>query len=116
MQMTRRAVAIAALACLAIFAVSSFARAGDAGDAVVFTFTAGTGEAPGKVTVTNAGTGSTVSVGLLPRMSASACASMMADAAPKVGLKTEVSGASVTVLGHGVVVKVEGVSVTRSDR
>jgi len=83
---------------------------------VVFTFTSGTGDAPGKITVTNAGTGSTASVGLVPKMSAAACASILADAAPKVGFKTEVSGAIVTVLGHGVVVKVEGVSVTRSDK
>ena len=113
MQTTRRAVATAVLACFAVLATGSLARAGDA---VVFTFTSGTGDAPGKVTVTNAGNGSTVSVGLVPRMSGAACASMLADAAPKVGFKTEVSGASVTVLGHGVVVKVEGASVTRSDK
>jgi hypothetical protein len=41
---------------------------------------------------------------------------MLGDAAPKVGFKTEVSGASVTVRGHGIVVKVEGASITRSDR
>jgi hypothetical protein len=112
MQTTRRAVA-AVLACFVVLATSSFARASDA---VVFTFTSGTGDAPGKITVTNAGSGSTVSVGLVPKMSGGACASMLADAAPKVGFKTEVSGASVTILGHGVVVKVEGASVTRSDK
>ncbi len=83
---------------------------------MVFTFTSGTGDAPGKITVTNASTGSTTSVGLVPKMSAAACASMLADAAPKVGLKTELGGASVTVLGHGVVVKVEGATVTRSEK
>jgi hypothetical protein len=113
MKTTRRAVAAAVLACFAGLAASSFARAGDA---VVFTFTSGTGDAPGKLTVTNASSGSTVSVGLVPKMSGPACASMLADAAPKVGFKTEISGASMTILGRGVVVKVEGVTVTRSDK
>jgi len=113
MQTTRRAVAAALLACFAVLATSSFARAGDA---VVFTFTSGTGDVPGKITVTNANNGSTTSVGLLPKMSAAACATMLSDAAPKVGFKTELGGASVTVLGHGVVVKVEGATVTKSDK
>jgi hypothetical protein len=113
MPTTRRAFAAAVLACSAALATSSFARAGDA---VVFTFTSGTASAPGRVTVTNAASGSTISVGLLPNMSGPSCASMLAEAAPKVGFKTEVSGASVTVLGHGIVVKVEGASLTRSDR
>jgi hypothetical protein len=113
MKTTRRAVAAAVLACFAVLATSSLARAGDA---VVFTFTSGTGDAPGKLTVTNASSGSTVSVGLVPKMSGAACASMLADAAPKVGFKTEISGASVTILGHGVVVKAEGVTVTKSDK
>src|ERR1035438_5054970 len=86
MQTTRRAVAAAVPAWFAVLATSSFTRAGDA---VVFTFTSGTGDAPGKITVTNAGNGSTASVGLVPKMSAAACASMLADAAPKVGFKTE---------------------------
>ena len=113
MKTTRRAVAAAVLACFAVVATSSFARAGDA---VVFLFTAGTGEAPGKLTVTNAANGSTVSIGLMPRMSPASCASMLADAAPKVGFKTQLDGASVTILGHGAVVKVEGASITKSDK
>jgi hypothetical protein len=113
MQTTRRAIAVAVLACVAALATSSVVRAGDA---VVITFTSGTAEAPGKIAVTNASTGSTTSVGLLPKMSAAACASMLSDAAPKVGLKTELAGASVTIFGHGVVVKVEGASFTRTDK
>lgn len=113
MQTTRRAIAAAALAFVAVLAASSFVRAGDG---VVFTFTSGTGDVPGKITVTNASSGSTTSVGLLPKMSAVACASMLSDAAPKVGFKTELGGASVTVFGHGVIVKVEGASFTRSDK
>src|SRR5579859_5300029 len=110
---TPRAVFAAVLVCFAALATSSFARAGDA---AVFTFTSGTGDATGKITVTNASNGSTTSVVLVPKMSALACASILSDAAPKVGFKTELAGASVTVFGHGVVVKVEGVSVTRSDK
>jgi hypothetical protein len=113
MKTTRRAVAAAVLACFAVVATGSFARAGDA---VVFLFTSGTGEAPGKITVTNAANGSTVSVGLLPRMSPASCATMLADAAPKVGFKTQIDGASVTVLGHGAVVKVDGAAVSKTDK
>jgi hypothetical protein len=113
MQTTRRAIAAAVLAYLAVLATSSLVRAGDD---VVFTFTTGTADVPGKITVTNANTGSTTSVGLLPKISAAACASMLSDAAPKVGFKAELDGASVTIRGHGVVVKVEGASITRSDK
>jgi hypothetical protein len=113
MQPMRRAVAAAILACVAILATSPFARASDA---VVITFTSGTGDTPGKITVTNASTGSTTSVSLLPKMSAAACATILSDAAPKVGLKTEITGTSVTVFGHGALVKVEGVSVTKTDK
>jgi hypothetical protein len=113
MQTTRRAIAAAVLVWVAAVATGSLARAGDA---VVFTFTSGTGDAPGKISVTNASSGSTTSVGLLPKMSAAACASMLSDAAPKVGFKTELGGASVTIFGHGVVVKIEGASVTKSDK
>jgi hypothetical protein len=113
MQTTRRAIAAAVLAWVAVLATTSLVRAGDA---VVFTFTSGTGDAPGKISVTNASSGSTTSVGLLPKMSAAACATMLSDAAPKVGFKTELGGASVTIFGHGVVVKIEGASVTKSDK
>jgi hypothetical protein len=114
MHARRRAVfvAIAALACLVVLGAGS-ARAGDG---VVFTFTSGTGDAPGRITVTNASSGSTTSVGLLPKMSAASCASLLSDLAPKVGFKTEVGGASVTILGHGVVVKIEGPTFTKSDK
>jgi hypothetical protein len=49
-------------------------------------------------------------------MSAAACASVLSDLAPKVGFKTELGGASVTIFGHGVVVKIEGVTFTKSDK
>src|SRR5579862_7273427 len=113
MQTTGPALAAAVLACVAGLAMSSIVRAGDG---VVCSFTSGTGDAPGKITVTNASSGSTTSVGLVPKMSAAACAAILSDAAPKVGLKTELAGASVTIFGHGAVVKVEGASVTKSDR
>jgi hypothetical protein len=113
MKTMRRAVTAAVLACVAVLAASAFAFAGDS---VVFTFTSGTGDVPGRITVTNASSGSTTSVGLMPKMSPAACATMLADAAPKVGLKTELAGASVTILGHGAVVKVEGATVTKSDK
>jgi hypothetical protein len=113
MHTMRRSFVAALLVCIAVLAARSFALAGDS---MVFTFTSGTGDVPGRITVTNASTGSTTSVGLMPKMSAAACASMLSDAAPKVGLKTELSGASVTILGHGAVVKVEGATVTKSDK
>ena len=113
MQPTRRAVASAILAFFVVLATSSPARAGDA---VVFTFTSGTGDGPGTISVTNASTGSTTSVGLVPKMSAASCATMLSDAAPKVGLKAELSGASVTIFARGVVVKVNGASVTRTEK
>jgi hypothetical protein len=113
MQTTRRALALAALAVLVVLVTGSFARASDA---VIITFTSGTGDAPGKITVTNASTGSTNSVGLIPKMSAAACAAILADAAPKVGLKTELTGTSVTLYGHGAIVRVDGASITKSDK
>jgi hypothetical protein len=115
MQTTRRAafVVIAALPCVVVLATSSYAGAGDS---VVFTFTSGTGDGPGKITVTNASNGSTASVGLLPKLSAAACAALLSDVAPKVGFKTELGGSSVTIFGHGVVVKIEGATFTKTDK
>ncbi len=113
MQTMRHALVAAALACAAAVATSPLARAGDA---VVFTFTSGTGDGPGKITVTNASTGSTNSVGLVPKTSAAACASILSDAAPKVGLKADLAGTSVTIYGHSAVVRVEGASFTKSDK
>jgi hypothetical protein len=113
MRTTRRAFSIAALACVSVLATPFVARAGDG---VVVTFTTGTGDAPGKITVTNASNGSTATVGLIPKLSAEACAAMLSTAAPKVGFKAELTGASVTVLGRGVVVKVDGASITKTDK
>jgi hypothetical protein len=109
---TRRKLLIAALACLPLLGSGGAARAADG---VVVTFTAGTGDTPGKITVTNANNGSTTTIGLLPKTTAEACASMLADAAPKVGFKTQLGGTRVTLLGRGVVVKVEGATITKSD-
>ena len=113
MRPMRHAVTAAVLACAAVLATSPFALAGDS---VVFTFTSGTGDTPGRISVTNASTGSTTSVALMPKMSPAACATMLADAAPKVGLKTELAGPSVTIVGHGAVVKVDGATVTKADK
>ncbi len=110
---TRREVLAAALGCgLAMIAIAPQARGADG---VLITFTSGTGDAPGKITVTNAGNGSTTTVGLTPRLPASACAEMLSTAAPKVGLKTELAGNAVKIFSRSAVVKVEGASVTKSD-
>ena len=113
MQAIRRALTIAVLACVAIVVTGVVARAADG---VVVTFTSGTGETAGKITVTNASNGSTATVGLIPKLSAEACASMLSAAAPKVGFKTELAGASVTIVGHGAVVRVEGATITKTDK
>lgn len=110
---TRREVFAAALACgLAIVSSATIARAGDG---VLITFTSGTGDAPGKITVTNAGNGSTTTVGLAPKLPASACAEILSTAAPKVGLKTELAGNAVKIFSRSAVIKVEGASITKSD-
>lgn len=113
MKHSRRSVFIAALACALSLTTSLVSWAGDA---VIVTFTSGTGDASGKITVTNASNGSTVSVGLIPKLSAEACASMLSASAPKVGFKTELAGASVTIVGRGAVVKVEGPSITKVEK
>jgi hypothetical protein len=113
MQTTRRTFFALTLACVAVLGAPSMARSDDG---VVFTFTSGTGDGPGKISVTNASNGSTTSVGLLPKTSAEACAAMLADAASKVGFKTQLGGVRVTILGRGAVVKVDGASMTKSDK
>jgi hypothetical protein len=114
MMSTRRAVllCLSGLTGLALLAASSFAQAAEG---VAYTFTSGTGDASGKITITNASNGSTASVGLIPKLSAAACASMLYAAAPKVGFKADLHGATVTITGRGVVVKVEGVTVEKSE-
>jgi hypothetical protein len=84
-------------------------------DVVIITFTSGTGESPGSLTVTNATTGSTTTSGLAPRSPPAACANALSLAAPKVGFRTELSGASVRIVGRGAIVKVVGASITKSD-
>ncbi len=113
MHTTRRAVSLAFFAgILATLMLSAPARAGDG---VLIIFTSGTGDAPGRVTVTNAGTGSTTSVGLAPKLPATACAEILSTAAPKVGLKAELAGSSVKIFSRSAVIKVEGAAVTKSD-
>jgi hypothetical protein len=109
MHTTRRAFSLAFLATITL---SGPARAGDG---VLITFTSGTGDASGKITVTNAGTGSTTSVGLAPKLPATACAEILATAAPKVGLKVELSGSAVKIFNRSAIVKVEGATTTKGD-
>jgi hypothetical protein len=112
----RRSFSLALLAgVLAAAAVSAVSASAGAADGVLVTFTAGTGDAPGKITVTNAGNGSTTSVGLAPRLPASACAEILATAAPKVGLKVELSGSAVKFFSRSAIVKVEGATMTKSE-
>ena len=117
MHFTRRTVSATLLACAALatgdLATAPLAHA--AANGLVVTFTSGTGDGSGKITVTNASNGSTATVGLIPQLSPEACASMLSDAAPRVGFKTELAGATVTIKGRGVVVKVEGPSITKTD-
>jgi hypothetical protein len=99
----------------ALLAAITMAAPARAFDGVLVTFTSGTGDGPGKIIVTNAGTGSTTTVGLVPRLSASACAEILSTAAPKVGLKTELAGTGVKVLSRSAVIRVEGATITKSD-
>jgi len=113
MRIPRRTLLLASLAPL--LAAVTMAAPARASDGVLVTFTAGTGEGPGKITVTNASTGSTATVGLVPRLSASACAEILSTAAPKVGLKAELSGNGVRIFSRSAVIKVEGTTITKSD-
>ena len=114
---TRRAFFSAALAATAILAsTATGSRAVAATPAgIVVTFTSGTGDASGRITVTNASNGSTASVGLIPKLTAAECAAMLSSTAPKVGFKADVNGPTVTLTGKGAVVKVEGATITKSD-
>ena len=114
---SRRAFFSAALSAAVVLAGASTAyRAVAATPAgIVVTFTSGTGDASGRISITNASNGSTASVGLIPKLTAAECAAMLSSTAPKVGFKAEVSGATVTITGKGAVVKVEGASITKSD-
>jgi hypothetical protein len=113
MRIPRRIFVLASIA--ALLAAVTMAAPARAFDGVLVTFTSGTGDGPGKIVVTNAGTGSTTTVGLVARLSASACAEILSTAAPKVGLKTELSGAVVKVLSRSAVIRVEGATITKSD-
>jgi hypothetical protein len=114
---TRRALFSAALAVAAVLASTTIGSDAVAATpaGVVVTFTSGTGDTSGKISITNASNGSTASVGLIPKLSAAECAAMLSSTAPKVGFKAEVSGATVTITGKGAVVRVEGASITKSD-
>jgi hypothetical protein len=100
---------------LALGAALASVREARAADGVLVTFTSGTGDAPGKITVTNAGNGSTTTVGLAPKLPAGTCAEMLAAAAPKVGLRSELSGSAVKIYSRSAIVKVEGATITKSD-
>jgi hypothetical protein len=84
-------------------------------DSIVFTFVSGTGDSAGSMTVTNANTGSTTTTGLVPHWSPEACAEVLSLAATKIGFKTELSGRSVRIFGHGAVVKAVGPTFTKGD-
>lgn len=110
---SRRTVSLLFLgAALALLATSMPALGQDS---VVFTFTSGTGDSAGSITVTNANTGSTTNTGLVPHWSPEACAQVLALAATKIGFRTELSGRSVRVLGRGAVVRAVGAVVTKSE-
>jgi hypothetical protein len=84
-------------------------------DAVLVTFTSGTGDSSGSLTVTNATTGSTTTSGLAPHSPPAACANALSLAAPKVGFRAELSGISVRIIGRGVLVKVVGATIIKND-
>jgi hypothetical protein len=112
-QTSRRGASLAVLAMLvALLAVSSRARAEEG---TVITFTSGTGDSGGSVTVTSATSGSTTTSGLGPQLSPTVCANALALAAPKVGFKAEQSGSSVRIFGRGALVKVVVATVTKSN-
>jgi hypothetical protein len=110
---SRREVSLLLLAtALALLATSVPALAQDF---VVFTFTSGTGDSAGSITVTNANTGSTTNTGIVPHWSAEACAQVLSLAAARIGFRTELSGRSVRIFGRGAVVKASGAVVTKSE-
>ncbi len=117
MIITRRALSSVLLALTVVVAGFTIAASAIAATptGIVVTFTSGTGDASGRISITNASTGSTASVGLIPKLTAGECAAMLSSAAPKVGFKAEVNGATVTITGKGAVVKVEGATITKSD-
>jgi hypothetical protein len=84
-------------------------------DGRIVTFTSGTGSSGGSITVTNAATGSTTTTGLGQNMPPAACANILSLAAPKVGLRTELSGTSVRIFARGAIVKVVGAAIANSD-
>jgi hypothetical protein len=86
-----------------------------AADMLLITFTSGTGDSSGSLTVTNATTGSTTTSGLVPHSPPAACANALSLAAPKVGFRAELSGTNVHIFGRGAVVKVVGATITKSD-
>jgi hypothetical protein len=108
----RRSAIVVALVLLAGAVASGKAR----GETVItITFTSAAGDSGGSVTVTNASTGSTTTSGLVAHLPAAACADALALAAPKVGFRAEVSGATVRIFGRGALVKATGVAFVKGD-
>jgi hypothetical protein len=109
----RRALPLVILA--AILACVSTTLPASAQDSVLFTFVSGTGDTAGSLTVTNAGTGSTTTSGIIPHYSPEACAELLSIIAPKVGLRAELSGRSVRIFSRGAIVKAVGATVIKGD-
>ena len=113
MPLSRRAMSRVVLAV--VLASLTTALAAVAEDGRVVTFTSGTGSSGGSITVTNAATGSTTTTGLGQNLPPAACANILSLAAPKVGLRTELSGTSVRIFARGAIVKVVGATIANSD-
>jgi hypothetical protein len=112
MVLSRRAFALLASAVVGVSLATNLPALGE--DGMVVTFTSGTA-LRGSVTVTNAVTGATISSALAENSTPSACANTLSLTAPKVGLRTELSGNSVRIYGHGNAVTVIGATLTESD-
>jgi hypothetical protein len=109
----RRAALLIALAGLLLLLTTTLPALGE--DGVIVTFTSGTGDTGGNLTVTSASTGSTSTSSIPPHWSPSACANTLGLAAPKIGFRVEVSGNSVRIFGRGAIVRVAGATITKTD-
>jgi len=113
MQLSRLTTALSVVVVLVASLATSPPALGE--DGKVVTFTSGTGSSGGSVTVTNAATGSTTTSALGQNLPPAACANILSLAAPKVGLRTELSGSSVSIFARGVIVKVVGATIAKTD-
>jgi hypothetical protein len=113
MLLSRRATSLAVLAIVLASLAASLPALGE--DGKVVTFMSGTGSSGGSLTVTNAATGSTTTTGLGQNLPPGACANILSLAAPKVGLRAELSGNSVRIFARGAIVKVVGATIANSD-